>query len=210
MRRSDIEGILDQLVALWPLMADNYLRTKNKTTCVLACRVATDVLRPMGLRAKPVTVGVRAMNDAYARAIEEDRPPSAEEGAWTVDIGIGPPAEGDGLDAHVVLLVQDRYLLDLTIDQADRPQKGIHTAPYWLELTGDMKADFMGRGLHLEREGTHLVYVRSPKLHGRVMRSPDWTLRNKSQGSVAVATIRDTTDRILYELRRGAKIRNRE
>ena len=209
MRRTRIEAVLDQLVAVYPSMLQ--LVGYGKDNCVLSCRVGADVLRTLGLRARPYACQVRVQNEPYFRAYMDGHEPQESEGAWSVDIGFGPPPgheqDPHRIDAHAVLLVQQRYLLDLSIDQADRPQRNIRARPFWAEMTGDQRDGWRSGApgyLHIETDGTHMLYRPTPERHAALMQAPDWTLRGKRDGTDGVAVIRGMTERILRELKQGS------
>lgn len=117
------------------LMRQHY----NATSCIAATRIAIDVLEGLGIAARPLMVRAELFNAPMWQQIElHGRAPNdhVERDQWTRDfgayalgLGFADPERTD-LDEttngiHVVTLVEDSLLWDLSFDQANRPDKGI-------------------------------------------------------------------------------------
>jgi hypothetical protein len=181
----DVEAALDVLEdTIPPLLGAAGIKPD---VCVGATRIACLALAEVGIKASPLPVRVQAMSARYRAALvggeiaavssEEEAQRLAAEGAHMVDIG-HPHNEGRirsdgsrGYNAHLVALVERRWVLDLTIPQVNRPAKGIWFEPLHFAAT----REFMGGTPLVFRndEGATLVYVRVE--NNTYLVAPDWT-----------------------------------
>jgi hypothetical protein len=162
--------ILGLLLAARPTMLE-YVRVDS---CIASTKMGYEVLRYFGVPAVPRAVRMAAFNRTAWQAVEAGQVPDWEgTDAWSVAIaGQGAPQTRGGWDGHLVLLVHGRLLLDLSLDQADRPKKGIHLAPTML-LIPDPAAFTAGEWVRYEHEdGTVLGYQRLDDQGWRASR--DW------------------------------------
>jgi hypothetical protein len=140
------------------------LREFRTDSCIVSTRIAIDVLQHFKIKAEAISVSAMVCNPVHVAKVKEiGRQPLTEEeaqewannGAW--DVLIGPPKEpGIG---HVVALTDTRILIDLSIDQANRPHKNIQVGP----LATYVKDDFIdGKNIHLENtpNGGVIIYRR--------------------------------------------------
>lgn len=159
----------------------------SRRTCILHTRIATIVLRELGLRARPLGCRLLAGNAEWHELCNElGRLPTPDEwehrdDVWCLGIGFG---RGDqrGYDGHVVTVVEERYVVDLTVDQCDRPKYGMRFTPGFFPadrtfLSGAEPAVFV-------RDGSLLKYEALPKDRGFLM-VPDWTEVAKTGTRVA-------------------------
>lgn len=174
----------------------------GRYTCILHARVGVQALRELGVRARPLAVKLRVMNPAlatHARAmlngVNGGAPPTEEQlladGSWEVDLGYPggkpPPGARSGYDGHVLVIVEDRLGLDLTLDQAARPEKNIRVQPTLFPVARDflsgqetLIADARSDGLHAP---AMLVYTALPDERG-FLTAPDWTEVGQMAGEV--------------------------
>jgi len=104
--------------------------------CIESARIADMVLTHFRIPSRPLPTTAGVFNKALADWIAAggDLPTLTAEkmdefGGWVVKIGdTGEKIEG-GWDGHLATLVEERVLLDLSIDQANRPAKGIEVTP---------------------------------------------------------------------------------
>lgn len=108
----------------------------ERTSCLASTRVAVDYLAAFGYTARPLSVEAMLWNRAalavYERTGSWDevariaRTYTVEQpgGPWSVGIG-----HGDGVGHVVAWLPTERLFVDLSLDQASRPQKGLATEP---------------------------------------------------------------------------------
>jgi hypothetical protein len=148
----------------------------SRGTCILHTRLATMLAREAGIRARPLRCNVVVANGKWLELAEElDRMPETREwrgGEWSLGIGHGREVGQPGYDGHVVVVVEERWVLDLTLDQANRPQHGINmhlgyfaVTPEWLR--GETMTAF-------RRDGCFVQYEAVPEDRG-FLTVPDWT-----------------------------------
>lgn len=167
-------------------------------TCVLHTRAGMDVCKALGLNAKPLPVKCLAFNAEYVRrTVELGRQPTPSEtnewfeaGAWAVGAGVRGATQAPngrvGYNGHLVLAVEGRWLVDLSLDQFSRPEKnmtlrhGYHEAPDFIAGTTQ---DFI-----FDVNGTHVVYVQHDDR--AYLRAPDW-LEPKRDDPWVIETINE-------------------
>lgn len=122
-------------------------------TCILHAHLAIEMVRVAGGRARPFPVKVRAASPEMARRLEagesvpdDDDAERIEEwraaGAVGCAIGYGSVDAAGNLtavaegryDGHLVALVAERYILDLTADQIGHREGLITIDPFWAEV----------------------------------------------------------------------------
>jgi hypothetical protein len=178
MNARQIERVLDRMVVEIPAELTRMGYTRR--TCILHTRYAVDALRELGVRTRPLTTRVMVGNAEWRRlASELGRWPLADEWTeetWCIGVGYGPDPreERPGYDGHVIAVVNDRWALDLTIDQASRPQHGIELSPHHWPVTpaflrGDQPDVFR------TEDGSVVVYDAMPDDKG-FLTVPDWRL----------------------------------
>lgn len=128
----------EQLRAFGPVIRGAMLRSGySLDSCIGATRIAIDVLKSAGItNAYALVVEVNIFNKAYRDKSEEvGRMPNSraeleqwyeECGAHSVGIGLGREPYGPNKwPGHLVTIVDRKWLWDLSLDQAARPEKGI-------------------------------------------------------------------------------------
>ncbi len=109
--------------------------------CILAGRLGVEALRAQGIRARPLPVSLQVCNQpmvdmldrvgGFSKVTQADVDQANEQGAWMIALGVEPGNAG-GWDGHLVLIVDERYMLDLTAGQVARLHKGIQAKPFWI------------------------------------------------------------------------------
>lgn len=193
---------LDRLVeAFADVGPEEILRVYQPNCCILASRVAIEVFRHFGVNARPLVVKMDVANPAsysvFTRARREGwsdaefRRRMVIEGAYS--IGIGYPTGGPGYDGHVVVILEDRQLLDASIVQVHKPSRGIHFPLVALlrPLSPEFLAGVEPTGAILPT-GTVLCYQRilSPP---EFRHSRDWT-DERRWGSIVRRIVHRMTD----------------
>ena len=116
-----------------PIILDDFA----PNCCIAATAITLGVFRSLGIRAEPFSCRVVIFNRAFIdRSERAGRVPQtpAEVREWTGDglswsLGVGWPAPHlTGWPGHLVALVEDA-LIDASIEQANRPAKGIVLPP---------------------------------------------------------------------------------
>jgi hypothetical protein len=116
------------------------LMKKNNLQCsVTATRVIYDVLTKLHFKVKPMAVEARVYNPLYTQKL---RPPEndeeankwLEEGCWSVILGDLVPKAANKWPGHLVAIINDVCIMDLTIVQAYRPDKNVIVNPVFAEI----------------------------------------------------------------------------
>jgi hypothetical protein len=113
------------------------LRYVSADSCISSCNIGVQVLRQFNIRSHPIAVKFAAFNQKAHEFLLAGHPEWAKQerdGAYGVGAGYGHGPSDDAWDGHLVLVVRGRYLLDLSADQASRPNRGIHITPLWFIL----------------------------------------------------------------------------
>jgi len=146
--------------------------------CILASRVALDVLHLFKIPAKALSVKTVIYNEPLVKRMTEGRTPRTNEdleeafqadGSYSVGLGYGY-TEGKW-SGHLVVVSRNQ-MLDLTIGQASRPQHGIYVEPWVLEVDEDFVKG--QKPLLLTSEGVVVKYTAFP-LDLSFEKAPDWT-----------------------------------
>lgn len=177
MRRRETEALLT-------VLAERTCLELASDSCILGTKIAITVLRSKGLRAVPMPVGVVVINRVFADRLAASRTldgagESADEwgaaGAWMIHVGhredIGPVT--GGWDGHLVALVENRYLLDVSAGQFSRPTKNIAATPFWMPV----ERPFLRgeRGLVVRgKQGEIFRYTPEPE-NESFLTAPSWT-----------------------------------
>jgi len=109
------------------------LKVVKPDSCVVMSRLAVEVLRTFGVAADACSAEVIIANGKFAQLLGAGRIQMGEklpqwaidEGAWGIGLGYRPKPHEIG---HVVCLAGD-LILDLSLDQASRPQHTIELEP---------------------------------------------------------------------------------
>jgi hypothetical protein len=177
MNARQIERVLERMVTEIPAEMTRLGYTRR--TCILHTRYAVDALRLLGVRARPLSTRVMIGNAEWRRiAGELHRWPNHDEWTpevWCLGIGYGadPREEHPGYNAHVIAVVNERWALDLTIDQANRPKHGIELTPhYWPVTPAFLRGD---EPTQFRFHGSYIHYDAMPEDRGFLL-VPDWRL----------------------------------
>jgi len=119
---------LEKLVATFASIARPEIRQDHTAaSCVASTWITVEVMRHFGVSVRPVTAKVNIYNASY---VELERqlgrrpdPGTTQDGAWVV--GIGFEKERGGIGTHIVAVLDDRILVDASIDQANDREHGI-------------------------------------------------------------------------------------
>jgi hypothetical protein len=160
--------------------------------CIAATAVLIDVLDYFRLTARPLRVIATVYNPAMSeRILREGMPTLAEaerdwfpNGCYSLAAGIGAPESGKW-PGHLVAILADKVLIDLTLDQANRPQ---HDIVLPMPLVAPLPPDFLAEDGQMAGQvnGCRVVYEARPSDHS-FDRSNDWRSRKRHDGVVAGA-----------------------
>lgn len=196
----------DGWLAAWALLCRISMRTEEgpdrrylPRSCVAATRIGIEVARYFGVPVTPLPVWGWAMTrDAYEWHLAHGLGEVAPVG-WSVAMGgngTGEVERRDGrrwYDGHLICRLPGRNrIADLSIDQADRPERGLHLArPVVLELADDhfTEAD-PDRLAIFGSDGGVLAYRRLYGQATRGYRGDDWTKGSPTRRTVIAESIR--------------------
>lgn len=186
------------------------LRDFRADSCIASTRVAVDALAYFGIPARPLSVKAAYYNRQAAEhaarigrlleSPEETIAWSKEDGSWGIGIGYAPDesaqTDAEKWAGHLVAIAGDRLLIDLSLDQADRPQYDIKFAPVSFRLSTEEQAMFLQPEGRIERfyRGGILFYTAFP--HDQSFQNS----QNWPSGQADGATAR-TIERIAQALR---------
>lgn len=116
------------------------LRHLRPDSCIESTAAALDFLRRQGISGRELSVTVQAFNEPAWTLVEAGVMPNDEAGAavwemrnaWSIGVGYfdGPVPPPGRFGGHLVAVVHGaRWLVDLSIDQASRPEKGLTIRP---------------------------------------------------------------------------------
>jgi hypothetical protein len=165
--------------------------------CIEATAATLDVLRAGGVRARELPVTVMVFNAAGWRLQGQDILPGrspVDETVWRLQgacsVGIGTlcdvPRPGH-YGGHLAVLVEERWLLDVSIDQASRPEDGVNLTPLLADITPS-QLELDGEVIP-QVDGSVVVYRLNPTpWAGAYRRMRAWT--DKRQRAEVAAAIR--------------------
>ncbi len=145
--------------------------------CILASKVAVDVLRYFGKDAYALMVRVFIANAPLVKRFQAGNPPrnqeelqqaAKEDGSHSIGLGYGYTK---GKWSGHLVVISEGQMLDLTLTQANRPAQGIILEPVLVPASSDFLA---GKDdLLLTIGGTLVKYHAFPDDHS-YEDSPDW------------------------------------
>jgi hypothetical protein len=153
-----------------------------ENSCIASTRVVVNVLKHYGYDALPFPCQVYVYNKTFKEHLEAGKKLFQGDaliewckltGAWSVGIGVYDPEKHFRETGHLVALIPGHNILvDASIDQANRPQHGIHLPQVLIagELTDGFKAGV--EDLSLTHNDCLLVY--HPTDNDIYKIAPDW------------------------------------
>ena len=148
------------------------LEIASARSCISSTRLAVEYLRGRNIKAEPLTVRAHVLSPAMVEKINQygglpedkatiDRWYEESDQVWGIGLGMSEiPAEAGNWPGHLVALVENKYLLDLSIDQASRPERGLLLEPFFIEVPSDF---LQGGGISVAAtSGAELHYWARP------------------------------------------------
>lgn len=194
-RQAERQAVFSRLVSspfLRQIRASILRSGARPDSCIMSTRVMCDIGEMIGINITPLTVRALVFNrvvaDEFRRRGDDEVPDEvirdlvANKGGWILDVGVreGPTAPGQWA-GHLVAVARtagvDPVVIDLSIDQADRPEKGIKiTEPITFPVPPAERAFLRGEqnAMLADRDsGILMVYLAYP---GDVSfkDAPDW------------------------------------
>lgn len=173
--------------------------------CVIGTRAAVAVARANGLEAFPLVVTAYvftpAIGERFLELTDRGEWPTTEQlkawhddpGGWSIGIGIDKAHRPGGFDVdadkwagHLVAIVGRRWLVDLTLDQAERLHKELRVEPVAHRIPANIAEAFL-RGRHpligRSDHGTVVAYL--PRPADKSFRElPGWTRQDELTGLI--------------------------
>jgi hypothetical protein len=138
-------------------------------TCIFCTRVACGVFSRLGIVNRPLPVTLSVCNPPLRREMMKEPPGPETYGKLCFTTGRKRRKEGDpdvdthGWWGHLVCLVENRLMLDLALDQCNRPEAGIHLEAAILEPPPEVMTEFLdgwNTGLEAVANDCLLTYAR--------------------------------------------------
>jgi hypothetical protein len=129
MTDPEILAVLQRFAKVaYPIIRESF----RVDSCIASTAITINVLSHHGIKAIPFPCSVFLMNAKFVELVERlRRKPTPQEfdeyGAWTVGVGLAPP--GVKMVGHLVAMVEDKYLVDASLTQGNRPAKQIEVPP---------------------------------------------------------------------------------
>lgn len=183
----------ERLFRITSVVREEVLKHWQPDSCIASTRTLIEVLNYFGHTAIPLPVVVLAFNPAAWKLNLEGAPIDqwpAE--AWSVGVqGSGVMnRESNRWDGHLVALVDNERLLDPSLDQLTRPERGIPMSPGTFRVANWSE----GTQMLFERpDGVVIIYERMQDA-GDWRKSPDWSKRESLIRSTAGSAIRRLRD----------------
>lgn len=110
--------------------------------CIAAARIALDVLEHFEIPAKELVTQLIIYNSDYREYVEEHKTfPQSLKGLdklYAIALGVANPTKrptkGKGFCGHLVVYLEEGYLIDLSITQAHRPRQKVYLKPLVLKV----------------------------------------------------------------------------
>jgi hypothetical protein len=173
------------------------LRLFLPNSCVASTRITIDVMTAFGLTARPLEVAATVHNSAYLLAeaakggpLTDDEERAAFQISQALTLELGHEKSPDGIGGHVVTIVDNAFLVDASLDQANRPEYRISLPSVFV---GDMDNPLPGPAVafrYLVRD-CGLEY-RARKVERDFRSSADWKESPESREVVARIVARMT------------------
>jgi hypothetical protein len=173
------------IAALHAVARPLILRHYASDSCIGSTAIALAALRAFGVTAHPIAGRLLVCNPPMVRHIQrgEPSPDSSpaqlakcqQDGCWQVAVGFGADGKRQALPGkwagHLWLLADDQecaWMIDLSLDQANRPQRQIALESLAAPLTTELISPFIDGQQHLalELNGCMLVYKAEPSNTG--------------------------------------------
>lgn len=155
------------------------LKTLRPDSCVLASRVAIDVLSHYGYAASPHPVAIMASNDVRWQAMQSGRDGPWVDKAGGYSVGVGRLPTSNETRHLVVVVPAQLKMIDLSLDQFSRPEKGIPLQPTWFDIHPEWSSGSSASMALKSAHGVHLYYE-----HGQwsaFASSVDWLNPKRAQ-----------------------------
>ena len=176
------EKIIDKLL---DIARPEILKEFSVDSCIISTAIGIEVLSRFGVIAEPLPVRTVVFNKPFADRIKRGENPyksdlaewTKQDNSYSLGIGYGFP-QPNKWAGHLVILAEKKYLIDLSIDQANRPQYDISLEPYCMVINHE---DLSKKPIYFETRSC-VVGIELLSNNG-YLASPDWifaTRRSKT------------------------------
>jgi hypothetical protein len=172
-----------------PIILEDFRRD----SCIASTAITIGVMQYFGIRAVPFPCRAMVFNKAFAERIDRARrlPNETETIEWTSgpdnawSVGVGFPNTTQQYVGHLAAMVDDKYLVDASIDQANRPAKDMILPPVMLAgVSRDFRRAKKSER-HFLRSDDGMVIIYEPRPKDKVwLSSPDWNEKTRHTRSV--------------------------
>lgn len=132
MRKAETERLLDHLTKVVPKSV--HAAGIGANSCILSTRLGVEALRSQRIRARALPVRLTVHNSAaHELRLAGSGDMEAWEAAGALAVQIGHHASASGWNGHLVVLADERYLVDLSAAQVQRLHRGITAEAFWIE-----------------------------------------------------------------------------
>jgi hypothetical protein len=124
--RGSVQTVEELVVAFAAIARPEIRKDHTASSCVASTWITIEVMRHFRVSARPLTVKAEICNTAFIDFEQRHgRRPLVGESAETWIVGIGFGKDEGYIGTHVITLVDERIIIDASIDQADAPEHGI-------------------------------------------------------------------------------------
>lgn len=186
-----MDEIFESLLQLRPFI----LQSARMDSCILSTAVGCEYLSQRGILAEPLPVQTMIFNKKFMDHAErigrlpvgdELKSWSEEDGSYSVAIGMGQQQPGKW-PGHLVILAEKSYLIDLSVDQANRPQFGMVFNPIFCKIS----ESFFSEPMIFRHADCVFRYEAKPNNLG-FLSSPDWMIAGRRQKILQAFYSRDS------------------
>lgn len=165
------------------------LKEFRADSCIASTAVGLDILMHYGILAEPFPVRTLIFNEPFTSRLENGqgwptgqqvRVWTEEDGSYSVGIGVGTQ-QPNKWAGYLAILVEKRLLLDLSIDQATRPQYNMMLEPLCVEID----EQFISGSPKVFKAGQCVVRVDALLGNEGYTSSPDWLFAGRRRKIVA-------------------------
>lgn len=177
--------MIEVIARVTPKILSKYYR---EDCCIVAARIIIEVLKKLHFKdVKPFVIEANIFNEIYVKKgripqNEEEAQEWLKEGAWQIVLGDRSKKTEGKWDGHLVVLINNKYMLDVAVYQACRPHKQINLDPIFTTvpedfINGEDKCQLMFNNCLI-------VYVSYPEDQS-YQKAKDWWDVNQSKDVVS-------------------------
>lgn len=132
--------MIEAIAVAAPKILSKYYR---EDCCIVATRIIIEVLKKLHFKdVKPFVIEANIFNEIY---VKKGRTPQSDEeaqewlkdGVWQIVLGDRSKKTEGKWDGHLVVLINNKYMLDVAVYQACRPHKQINLDPIFTTVPED-------------------------------------------------------------------------